>query len=778
MNPLVAAACRIAIASSVLLTIIGWHVEVTAAQLTLTWEETSTNELGFSIERSVGTTGTFAEIATMGPSTITYADLNLADATTYCYRVRAFNAIGYSNYSNAACGTTAQAFGLAVLKTGAGTGTVSSVPAGITCGANCSGTYATGTAVTLTASAASGSTFTGWSGGGCTGTGTCVVTVTATTTVTAHFAPQTVALSVSTTGTGVGTVTSAPAGITCGATCSSTFATGASVTLSASPGASSTFSGWSGGCAGTGSCTVTLTAATSVTATFAIQSVTLTVSKAGTGSGAVTSTPAGINCGTTCSSPFPSGTSVTLSASPTAGSTFSGWSGGGCAGTGTCAVSPSAATTVTATFALQQVNLTVNKTGTGSGTVNSTPSGIACGTTCSWSYPSGTTLTLSASPAAGSVFSGWGGPCSGTGTCTVSLSAATTVTATFNIQAVPSFTLTVGKAGAGSGSVSSTPSGISCGTTCAWSYPSGTPLTLTASPAPGSVFAGWSGGGCSGTGSCVVTLTAATTVTATIDLQSVPLTVNMVGTGSGTVTSTPVGITCGTTCTWSYPSGTPVTLVATPAVGSSFAGWTGGGCTGTGLCITTLAASTSVTATFTLAPPTSFSDNFGRADSTDLGPGWTEPRGDFEIRNRSLRNGTQKTRHLAVQSSLTLSTGVVRAEFTSLNNNAAPAFGLVFGFVDERNYYAAYRQVGGSSLLKIVRVTNGVETVLVQRGCANPVRGWDFDLAVSLSANQIVFSGAGKTLTASGVAVAPGKVGVMVTGGGSSHVVDDFEAAQ
>lgn len=77
------------------------------------------------------------------------------------------------------------------------------------------------------------------------------------------------------------------------------------------------------------------------------------------------------------------------------------------------------------------VTLTVTKAGTGQGTVTSSPSGINCGSTCTASYPSGTTVTLTATPAAGSTFSGWSGGCSGTGTCTVSLTTARSVTATF-----------------------------------------------------------------------------------------------------------------------------------------------------------------------------------------------------------------------------------------------------------------------------------------------------------------------------------------------------------
>ena len=77
----------------------------------------------------------------------------------------------------------------------------------------------------------------------------------------------------------------------------------------------------------------------------------LTVSKAGAGSGDVTSSPAGINCGTTCSASFAAGSTVTLTASATTGSSFSGWSGEGCNGSGSCTLTMSAARAVTATFA-------------------------------------------------------------------------------------------------------------------------------------------------------------------------------------------------------------------------------------------------------------------------------------------------------------------------------------------------------------------------------------------------------------------------------------------
>ncbi len=149
-------------------------------------------------------------------------------------------------------------------------------------------------------------------------------------------------------------MTSAPAGIDCGTTCTAAFALGSQVTLTATPDASSTFAGWAGACVGTGECAVTLDQARHVTAGFAVKQLPLTVSKAGTGSGSVRSTPVGIDCGTTCTSSFAHGTKVTLTAAPDASSTFTGWSGA-CAGTGECVVTLDQARDVTVGYAAVQV---------------------------------------------------------------------------------------------------------------------------------------------------------------------------------------------------------------------------------------------------------------------------------------------------------------------------------------------------------------------------------------------------------------------------------------
>jgi hypothetical protein len=164
---------------------------------------------------------------------------------------------------------------------------------------------------------------------------------------------------------------------------------------------------------------------------------TLTVSRNGSGTGTVTSSPAGINCGTTCSAFYSEGTTVTLTPTADAGSSFTGWSGA-CSGTGACIVTMDQARSVTATFDLIPVvppshTLTVAKNGTGSGTVTSAPPGINCGATCLQSYTQGTVVTLTPTPAAGSTFAGWSGDCTGTGACTVTMSQARSVTATFNV---------------------------------------------------------------------------------------------------------------------------------------------------------------------------------------------------------------------------------------------------------------------------------------------------------------------------------------------------------
>jgi len=144
------------------------------------------------------------------------------------------------------------------------------------------------------------------------------------------------------------------------------------------------------------------------------------------------------------------------------------------------------------------------------------------GSTCAADFPDATTVTLTAAPAMGEMFTGWGGAGAAAGGCTTALVCAvplsgnvdSQITATFTAAPPPTVVLSVTPAGATMGTVTSSPAGIACGSTCSASYTIGTPVTLTAVPAQGYSFAGWSGGACSGIQPCTVTMEMATTVNA------------------------------------------------------------------------------------------------------------------------------------------------------------------------------------------------------------------------------------------------------------------------
>jgi uncharacterized repeat protein (TIGR02543 family) len=239
------------------------------------------------------------------------------------------------------------------------------------------------------------------------------------------------------------------------------------------------------------------------------------------------------------------------------------------------------------------IQLSVSLGGNGSGTVTSSPPGIACGSDCTEIYDPGTGVTLTATPEGNGVFAGWSGACTGTSTtCTLTMNGPRSVTATFTNKPL----LTVTKAGDGGGTVTSSPPGIVCGADCTEPYNQGTTVTLAATPNSTSTFAGWSGA-CGGTGPCTVTMNASQSVTATFTAVDQVLTVTV--NGQGTVTSDVGSIDCpDTSCAASYPPGTMVTLMAEPGPGQTTVDW-GGDCAGTvPVCSLTMDSNKSVTATF------------------------------------------------------------------------------------------------------------------------------------------------------------------------------------
>jgi len=255
---------------------------------------------------------------------------------------------------------------------------------------------------------------------------------------------------------------------------------------------------------------------------FGTEAAELIVEKEGTGNGTVVSNPAGIECDPTCSADFEKGSKVTLTASADSNSLFMGWKGcesGGAIGR-QCKVTLNTPITIVKAKFITAYDVLVSRKGTGLGKVGSSPGGVLCLANCSSTsakFKEQANVTLTATPSKHFVFAGWSGDCSGTGTCVLStLSADKAVEAEFT--EVAKHLLAVTKKGGGEGTVKAKQAGINCGVTCssmAAAYYEGEVVELLVPvPGKGSTFAGWSGSGCTGTGTCLVTMSSAKSVEA------------------------------------------------------------------------------------------------------------------------------------------------------------------------------------------------------------------------------------------------------------------------
>jgi hypothetical protein len=177
-------------------------------------------------------------------------------------------------------------------------------------------------------------------------------------------------------------------------------------------------------------------------------------------------------------------------------------------------------------------------------------------------------------------------------------------------------------------------------------------------------------------------------------------------------------------------------------------------------------------------PPWTFTDNFDRPDSPVLGNGWSVPTGSLMIQSEEARNETNNTFSLAVQLGLMGPTQTVEARFASTNSNSAPRFGVVVRYGGLQNYYICYRQLGGSSVVRIAKMQNGVETVLKSVGIANPALN-------ALSTLSCQASGSTLTLRVDGVTKLSMTDGTFSTGSAGyaistqkagSHRADNFNA--
>ena len=305
-----------------------------------------------------------------------------------------------------------------------------------------------------------------------------------------------------------------------------------------------------------------------------------------------------------CASEYETGTSITVKALPGAKARFLKWSDA----TGSaeapcksqtgvsCTFTLSAGSTVQAEFGAATATLTVEKQGAGTVEVASVQSGdglesIACGSHCSELFDEGTIVELSATPATGSVFVGWGtvegdpGTCTGTASpCMVTLSEATKLTATAGLEPE---VLSVSETGPGTVVVECEEGAVFGACTAPLSeLPYGTNVRATAKPDVGGELVSFSGTGSAGSGctgdTCEFAITQTSSVSAVFKTVAKPsvLTVFKGGNGIGTVKSLAphAGLNCATGCEEaqaSFEEGQTIELEETAQSGSAFAGWLG-----------------------------------------------------------------------------------------------------------------------------------------------------------------------------------------------------------
>lgn len=380
------------------------------------------------------------------------------------------------------------------------------------------GYYAYGTTPSFTATPAAGSYFAGWSGAASGGTNPVGVYIDGNKSLTATFNAHVYTISTATAPAGLGTVTGG-----------GNYTHGQSTTLTAPAVGGYTFSGWSGaGLSGTTNpIGLSVTGSNTVTASYSRNRYTVTTTTGGDGTGSVSG-----------AGPYDYGANATMTATPAVGSTFAGWSGALSGTTNPQSFTVTGNATATATFTLKTFTLTTNTSGSGSVTAGGT-------------YPFGTVRSITATPGVGQHFTGWSGAASGTtNPINVTIDGNETLTATFapNRHAVSATTT-----GEGSGSVSG-----------AAQYSYGDAVTMTATPATGSSFVGWSGALSGGTNPQSFTVTADASVAARFDLNTYTVATQTSPAGLGIVSGG-----------GRYAYGRRATLTAPGGTGYTFTGWSG-----------------------------------------------------------------------------------------------------------------------------------------------------------------------------------------------------------
>ncbi len=404
--------------------------------------------------------------------------------------------------------------------------------------------YPRGTTVVLTATPNTNYHFTTWSGDTTATTNPLSLVVTRNRALEADFALN--SFTVTATGVANGSVTKTPN--------QPTYDYGSSVRLNAIPNVGYSFVSWGGDTSGTvNPLDLIVTRNRTIQATFALNQYTLTVNIVGSGSVSKSPNQATYNAGTI----------VTLTATPSTGNHFVGWSGDTTATTNPLPLPMIANRTVTATFAINTYAVTLSSVGAGSATKSpDLPQ-----------YNHGTPITFTGTPQSGQSFSSWSGDTSSTAN-------PLNMTVTRPLNIVARFTVAVNITIVGSGSVTKNPN--------LTAYPLGSIVQLTATPITGWHFVGWSGDTTATTNPLSISLPTTRNLTATFAINT--YTLQITTTGDGTVTANPQQAT--------YDHGTVVQLTATPGPGNSFITWGGDASGSTNPLNLTMNANKVVTATF------------------------------------------------------------------------------------------------------------------------------------------------------------------------------------
>ena len=416
---------------------------------------------------------------------------------------------------------------------------------------------------------------------------------------------------------GSGGISSSPPGINCSAgTCTHEFKEGKLIALTAHPALHRHFVAWSGADAGSCDsltapmCELTVSGPLSITAEFAPNMRTLTVTP--TGPGSVSATSGAISgCGEalgTCIGEYEEGSTVTLIAAP--GTHYHVmW------GAGECTAEPSAdeceveiaprPTAVAVAFPINFHILTIDHTGLGS--VNASDGPIsncsAAAGVCTGPYDEASTVVLTAAPAAHKHVVWGNGSCEaergpGNDECEVEIGtsdAVVEVSFPANKHLLTLVPVGQGSVRADSGAINHC---TSIGGACAGEYIEAATVTLLAAPEVGQAVT-WSGCTQESGDTCKVTIGSSdVAVGATFSPITHTISVSKQGSGGGTVTADSGAIDCGAVCSGVYPATVTLTLSATAAAHSRFEGWSGAGCSGTNECVVSADVDQSVSATF------------------------------------------------------------------------------------------------------------------------------------------------------------------------------------